>query len=164
MNHRTASPSDQKDAARALVCAPILITLANNLEHAGDVSRARKVRKYAKNHAPKIGEIVISDGCFAPYTMHLRMSQVPRNYVLSMSVPDGYERAMRDKFALFRAAMRAYWSEFRASHIGESIADVIPEVLGETETAFYVRPDDEYWIGIFSYLSDKDGCQYIVRS
>ncbi|MFA5176604.1 MAG: hypothetical protein WC919_06595 [Candidatus Paceibacterota bacterium] len=155
--------ADQKEAARALVCAPILVTLANNLEHMGDVTRARKLRKYVKRSAPRVGEIVISDECFAPYTMHLRMSQVPRNYVLSMSLPDGYTRAMRDKFALFRAAMRAYWAEFRASPIGESLADVIPEVLGESETAFYARPDDEYWIGIFSYLSDKDGCQYIVK-
>jgi hypothetical protein len=171
MGDRDAHEREERiKAARTLVGTPILFAIADSMAERGGCDDLVSAICASIRDAPwrQVGEIVISDACFAPYEMHLRMSRVPRGYAFDMDIPVGYERAMRDKFALFGSAVRAFWSEWRAS-VGAKLRATYPtlmptaldlESLSGTETAFFAHADDTYWAGIFGYLTDKDGRKY----
>lgn len=153
------------EAARALVAAPLLITLADNLRNNGQSRVANLVIESIKPEWKRMGEIVISDAILHPMVLHLRTSKVPKGYKFEISIPSGYEKSLREKFALFREAIRSFWCEWRASAEGP-LADAlreIPTTMQETETAFFWCDNDQFWVGIFGYFSDSSGKQYIVN-
>lgn len=150
------------EAARSLVAAPLLITLADNLRNNGQSRIANLVMESIKPEWKQIGEIVISDAILHPMILHLRTSKVPAGYKFEISIPSGYEKSLREKFALFREAIRSFWREWRESIEGP-LADVVPTIMKETETAFFWRDNDQFWVGIFGYFSDSSGKQYIIN-
>jgi hypothetical protein len=137
-----------------------LVTLADNTR---DERIAAKIRATISEEWRKTGEIVISDAILHPYVLHLRLSRVPKNYHFDLAIPAGYEKSMRDKFALFRAAVHSFWTEWLCD-----FADANPDCtafcaemkLRETETAYYWSDDDAFWVGIFGYFVDSYGKKY----
>lgn len=143
-------------AARTLVAAPLLVTLADNLDEKGQRESATKVRESIQQDWRTVGEITISDAVLHPYVYHLRLSKVPAHYYFDAPVPTGYEGAMRAQFTIFREAIRAFWHEWRARMVTSGFRDR----MLETETAFYWDNDDKYWVGIIGYVTDNDGKRY----
>ena len=154
--------SERIKAARTLVAAPLLVTLASNVGGSSSDKRADLVHKTIDQAWAHPGEIVISDAVLHPYILHLRMSKVPKNYRFEIAIPPGYEKSLREKFALFRAAVRSFWDEWRANNDHIMTVCHLPEHMEETETAFHWRNDDEFWVGIMGYFTDSCGKRYIV--
>lgn len=149
-------------AARTLVAGPLLVTLEHNLRAKGCAETADWVRNSINPEWSRVGEIVLSDAVLHPYTLHLRMSRVPRNYRLEIAIPQGYEKALAKYFALFRAAAQSFWKEWLAT-ASESAGAIAGASLHETETAMYVFDDDQYWVGIFGYFVDGRGRKYMMK-
>jgi hypothetical protein len=63
---------------------------------------------------------------------------------------------MREKFSIFREAVRSFWCEWKAQMVTTGFADR----MCETETAFYWDPEDKYWVGIIGYYTDNSGKKY----
>jgi hypothetical protein len=137
-------------AARCLVAAPLIITLADN-------QRNRNIRALMRAEWEHQGELTISDAVLHPYVLHLRLSKVPKGYRLNIAIPAGYEKSLRANFPIFREAAQAFWTELRARDLSD-----LPARLCETETALYWTADDEYWLGIFGYFTDGSGHKYIT--
>lgn len=143
-------------AARILVAAPLLVTLADNLDEKGQRESAAKVRESIRSDWNNVGEIVISDAVMHPFVYHLRLSKVPAHYYFDAPVPGGYEKSMRAQFSIFREAVRAFWHEWRANMVTSGFSGR----MLETETAFYWNADDKYWLGIIGYVTDNSGKRY----
>lgn len=151
------------EAARVLVAAPIIVALADN--YASKPRIAERIRATMKPEYQRVGELVISDAVLKPYTLHLKMSKVPRNYRLEVSIPGGYERSLREKFAIFRTAARAFWSEWRVLN-AELAQEIAATDLREQETALFWAPGDMelcFGIGIVGYYEDSSGKKYIAK-
>lgn len=147
---------DRIAAARSLVAAPLIVTLAQCYP-----ALAEKIRGTMKPEWEHVGELTIMDPVLKPYTLHLRVSQVPRGYHLEILIPEGYEASMREKFVIFRGAMQLFWEEWRIIN-----AELAAEIFGVgsdaqklclTETACYWRAENEYWLGIIGYFTDAKG-------
>jgi hypothetical protein len=165
-NSRSRANDDARiRAARLLVAAPIIVAFADNSARDGGGARD-KILSLMRDEWKQTGEIVMRDSALAPYdALHLRMSKVPRGYRINIAVPAGFERALREKFALFRAAARSFWREI-ADDMTRARCDEEPRGLCETESAVYwYTPranDDEFWVGIVGYFTDSSGKKYMV--
>ena len=170
----SSDASDRIAAARSLVAAPLLIAIADNLDARGEHTCARLARASIMGPWKHVGEIVASDDALNSYELHMRMSCVPRGYKVSTKVPPGYENAVRKQFAIFITAAHAFWNEFRtaiAALAAGTTSDArdarlllaeLSERLNASETAVWMRADDEYWAGIYVYFIDKNTREYIV--
>jgi len=150
-------------AARTLVAAPILVSLADNCEKKGDHAIAAKIRDSINPDWNHVGEIVISDAVLQPFILHLRLSKVPSGYAISTAVPENFERSLREKFRIFTAAVRAFWKEW-LENLPEGLSrDYFAETMIESETAFHWKDDDSWWVGIMNYYTDVTGKKFKVK-
>lgn len=163
-------------AARALVAAPLLVTLAHNVAN----TRAEESNKLKSDDPEKlsarvistlrqewqhVGEIVISDAVLHPYVMHLRASEVPHDYQFTPTMPAGYEKSLNEKILLFETAVGAFWDEWRANN-GELAALVglaETNMIYEKRGVYYWRESDKYRVGVIEYLTDSSGKKYMMQ-
>lgn len=147
------------EAARTLVAAPIIVTLAHNLE----TQNPALVDRVQKSLSPlwmHIGELTISDAILQPYTLHLCTSEVPNGYRAEIAVPEGYENDIRRKFKLFCTAAQSFWAEWCETNSLIVSDGHLPTSLIFTETAWHWTATDPYWVGIFAYFTDPAGNKY----
>lgn len=156
----TKEQAVQIEAMRTIAAAPLLSTLAANL------SANSRIEGLIAREWWAVGSIALTfNGANMP-TLHLRLSRVPSGYRADISHPPGYERAIREKFLIFRDAIRGFWREIRTQLATVLSAQEMSDysTMRETETAFYWTPRDKYWVGIIGYYTDNNGKEYIVNS
>jgi len=146
---------DFNQTLRGLVSHVPIITYADNCEARGDRDLADRIRKTADEYHES-SYITISDAIFKPYRMVIKLSKVPRGYVMDTAVPDGYQGSFMELCATYMLSMSAFWREWRADHAEFNA----PDIITYNTSAHWGNADDQYWVGLVAALIDSDGREY----